>query len=140
MGFLPDLFNFATNEKDNINDETCELLEPYLRWDERETHNWSPWAGHKPADPVMAKKASGAAEGLCKFVGAMVQYHFAAKIVKPKMDFLKVQQIRLDKAMGELSRAEAVLKKVMDEVAELDKALQEAMDKKNLLEANADKM
>jgi len=39
----------------------------------------------------MAKKASGAAEGLCKFVGAMVQYHEAAKIVKPKMDFLKVQ-------------------------------------------------
>jgi dynein heavy chain len=67
----------------------------------------------------------------------MVMYHFAAKIVKPKMDFLKVQEARLAKAMAELDAAEAVLKKVMDEVAELDAQLQEAMDTKNALEANA---
>merc|ERR1719174_3175903 len=64
-------------------------------------------------------------------------YHFAAKIVKPKMDFLKVQEARLAKAMAELDAAEAQLKKVMDEVAELDAQLQEAMDTKNALEANA---
>ena len=28
--FLQMLFDFSKNEKDNINDETCELLEPYL--------------------------------------------------------------------------------------------------------------
>jgi hypothetical protein len=28
MRFLPSLFDFAANDKDNINDETCELLEP----------------------------------------------------------------------------------------------------------------
>lgn len=34
------------------------------------------------------------AAGLCKWVGAMVMYHEAAKIVKPKMDYLTVQTAR----------------------------------------------
>merc|ERR1711862_601930 len=110
--FLPDLFDFAANQKDNINDETCELLEPYLRYDSNPVKNWSPFP-FCICDPVVAKKASSAAEGLCKFVGAMVQYHEAAKIVKPKMDFLKVQEAKLDKAMRELNSMEAELKKVM---------------------------
>ncbi len=29
--FLQKLIYFSSEEKDNINDETCELLEPYLR-------------------------------------------------------------------------------------------------------------
>lgn len=74
-------------------------------------------------DQSMAKKANAAAEGLCKFVfwtakrcefkkshtcdrdvmsplkqivtevGAMVMYHEASKIVKPKMDYLKVPKV-----------------------------------------------
>eukprot|EP00397_Hematodinium_sp_SG-2012_P000031 GEMP01000031.1.p1 GENE.GEMP01000031.1~~GEMP01000031.1.p1 ORF type:complete len:4639 (+),score=1050.01 GEMP01000031.1:391-14307(+) len=137
--FLPDLLAFAEFEKDNINDETCELLEPYLRFDARPDHNWSPFP-FQVLDPSIAKKASGAAEGLCKFVGAMVMYRGASKIVKPKMDFLKVQEAKLDKAMKELNGMEAELKKVMDEVAVLDAQLQEAMDKKNALEQNATAM
>eukprot|EP00392_Amoebophrya_sp_AT5.2_P015401 g15603.t1 len=90
-------------------------------------------------DPSIAK-ASGAAEGLCKFVGAMVMYHGAAKIVKPKMDFLKVQEAKLEKAMKELAGAEAELARVMGEVGELDKALNEALEKKAALESNANAM
>merc|ERR1719506_1324217 len=127
--FLPDLLDFAENEKDNINDETCELLQPYLRYDANPVKNWSPWA-HGPAlDPDTAKAASGAAMGLCKFVGAMVMYHEAAKIVKLKMDFLKVQEAKLEKAMRELAAAEGELKIVLDDVAELDRQLQEALEK-----------
>ncbi|CAD7937238.1 unnamed protein product [Amoebophrya sp. A120] len=140
MRFLPSLLDFAANEKDNMNDETCELLEPYLRYNADPAKNWSPWAQFPVLDPAIAKKASGAAEGLCKFVGAMVQYHGAAKIVKPKMDFLKVQEAKLDKAMKELGAAEAELARVMSEVAELDKALNEALEKKAALEANANAM
>lgn len=77
--------------------------------------NWSPFA-HKVLDPELAGKASGAAAGLCKFVGAMVMYHGAAKIVKPKMDALKVAEAKLGKARAELEAAEAELKKVLDEV------------------------
>jgi len=56
--FLKKLISFSQNDKDNINDETCELLEPYLR--------------EELFDPGVAKNASGAAQGLCTWVGAMV--------------------------------------------------------------------
>jgi len=136
MNFLNNILDFAANEKDNINDETCELLEPYLRFDEDAAKNWSPWT-HKALDPDLAGKASGAAAGLCKFVGAMVMYHGAAKIVKPKMDALKVAEARLAKAMGELGAAEAELNKVLAEVAELDAELAKAQGVMNQLKESA---
>jgi dynein heavy chain len=136
MQFLPDMLGFAANEKDNINDETCELLDPYLRYEADATKHWGPWT-HKVLDPDLAGKASGAAAGLCKFVGAMVQYHMAAKIVKPKMDSLKVAEARLEKAMKELDEAEAQLKTVLDEVAELDANLQKAQATMNALKDSA---
>merc|ERR1719502_839327 len=96
MNFLKNIFYFKDFEKNNINDETCELLEPYLRYDEDPKKNWSPW-NHRPLEVELAGKASSAASGLCKFVGAMVMYHEAAKIVKPKMDALTVAEAVLTK-------------------------------------------
>jgi dynein heavy chain len=136
MNFLTNILDFAANDKDNINDETCELLEPYLRYDPEPTKNWSPWP-FKVLEPELAGKASGAAAGLCKFVGAMVQYHFAAKIVKPKMDALKVAEARLSAAMSVLAAAEADLKVVMDEVAELDAELLKAQNAMKALQDDA---
>ena len=66
--FLNKLKEFSEKEKDKINDETCELLMPYL-----ELENFN---------AVAAKSASNAAEGLCIWVRAMVDYHVASKIVK----------------------------------------------------------
>ena len=57
MKFLPNLIDFNTTKRDDINDETCELLLPYLNLEQ--------------FNPGVAKKASGAAEGLCKWVAAM---------------------------------------------------------------------
>jgi len=121
--FLPNLFDFSQNEKDNINDETCELLEPYLSLEN--------------FNPAIAKKASNAAEGLCKWVGAMKMYHEAAKIVKPKMDFLKVQTGRLEVAMRELNEAQSELAKAQAVVEDLNKQFEEAMASKNALEQKA---
>jgi dynein heavy chain len=115
--FLKDLKAFAENERDQINDETCELLEPYLN------PEVSPFS-HKVLDQSLARKANVAAEGLCKFVGAMVMYHEASKIVKPKMMFLQVQEAKLDKANQELESKEAELEKVNAEVAASDRQLQ----------------
>eukprot|EP00392_Amoebophrya_sp_AT5.2_P015402 g15604.t1 len=56
MRFLPSLLDFAENEKDNINDETCELLEPYLRFSTEAAKNWSPWPAFPVLDPSIAKK------------------------------------------------------------------------------------
>ena len=121
--FLPDLFEFSEKQKDNINDETCELLQPYLT-----LANFT---------PAIAKKASGAAEGLCKWVGAMVMYHEAAKIVKPKMDYLKIQGAKLAAAMADLAAAESELDAAMAVLSELNKSFKEAQDRKSSLEATA---
>jgi len=125
MSFLSDLFSFAANDKDSINDETVELLEPYLRYNEDPAKHWGPWE-HKVCEPSIAGKASGAAEGLCKFVGAMVQYQGAAKIVTPKLNALKLAEAALSAAMRQLKAAEDELAAVMAEVAELDAELAKA--------------
>mmetsp|Transcript_8258 Transcript_8258/g.4402 ORF Transcript_8258/g.4402 Transcript_8258/m.4402 type:complete len:140 (+) Transcript_8258:2246-2665(+) len=83
-GFLKKLIDFSVQEKDKINDETCELLEPYLSLE--------------PFTATVAKVASAAAEGLCTWVRAMRDYHEASKIVKPKMEFLAIQESRLNAA------------------------------------------
>jgi len=136
MNFLNNILDFAANQKDNINDETCELLDPYLRFDADPAKNWSPWP-QKVLEPELAGKASGAAAGLCKFVGAMVMYRGASKIVKPKMDALKVAAGKLAKAMAELDAAEAELNAVLAEVAELDAELGKAQAKMKALQDSA---
>jgi dynein heavy chain len=123
MSFLPDLLDFNLNQRDNINDETCELLMPYLNLEN--------------FNPAVAKKASSAAEGLCKWVAAMRMYHEAAKIVKPKMDFLKVQEAKLAVAMKELGAAEAELAKAQAILDGLNAQFNEAMGNKEALEAKA---
>jgi len=139
INFLNKLMSFANDDKDTLNDEICELLLPYLRYDPDPVKNWSPWP-HKVLEPELAGKASGAAAGLCKFVGAMVGYFEASKIVKPKLDALKVAEARLGKAMAELRAAEAFLKEVLDAVAVLDNQLAEAQAKMNQLQASANAM
>ena len=57
--------------QDFINDETIELMAPYLELE-----------GFTPS---VARNASRAAEGLCTWCRAMSDYHEASKIVKPKV-------------------------------------------------------
>jgi dynein heavy chain len=124
--FLNRLIEFSQKDKDNINDETCELLEPYLRLEH--------------FNPTTAMGASGAVAGLCTWVGAMVQYHEAAKIVKPKMDFLQVQEQRLEVAMNELEIAEKDLQECQAKLAKLQESVNGELAKKKVLEDNMSKL
>jgi dynein heavy chain len=54
---LKNLFEFSNNDKDNINEETIEFLEPYISL--RTPKDEEVFVG-----PV-AKKASAALEGMC---------------------------------------------------------------------------
>merc|ERR1719409_1163451 len=121
--FLKNLLYFNAHTRDDINDETCELLMPYLALEN--------------FNPGVAKKASGAAEGLCKWVGAMRMYHEAAKIVKPKLDYLKVQEGKLSVAMAELAGAESELAKAQAILDGLNAQFNEAMANKQALEDKA---
>lgn len=124
--FLAKLKEFSEKEKDKINDETCELLLPYL-----ELENFNPTA---------AASASKAAEGLCIWVRAMLDYHEASKIVKPKMDFLTKQNQKLEAALTELSSAEAELKEAQDKLNKLQENFNKEMTTKKTLEEGMSKL
>jgi dynein heavy chain len=102
--FLKQLIDFSNDEKDNINEETIELLEPYL--------NIKTPSGVPLYKPEVAKKASAALEGLCTWAGAMSDYHVASKIVKPKLRLLEIRTAQLEEAEAKLAAAEAELNEV----------------------------
>jgi len=72
--FLNNLRNF---EKDNINDETIELLEPYLK----QKDLWF--------NETAVEKGYTAAVAIYKWAVAIREYHLKSKIVKPKTIMLK---------------------------------------------------
>ena len=72
MNFLGALMNFP---KEQINDETVELLKPYFAAPD---FNFE-----------AARKASGNVAGLCNWAEAMCTYHDVAKVVEPKIAALR---------------------------------------------------
>jgi hypothetical protein len=74
--YTQSLLHFTRHERDTINEETIELLQPYLELDGFNT--------------VAARNASKAAEGLCVWTTAMAAYHTASKATRPKLDALQV--------------------------------------------------
>lgn len=101
------LVDFSTNEKDNINEETIELLEPYLTLK-------IPSTGEDAFTGAVAKKSSAALEGMCVWAGAMSDYHKQSKIVKPKLRLLEIKTASLQEAEANLAAAEAELKETQD--------------------------
>jgi dynein heavy chain len=73
MNFLNKLKGF---EKDGINEETIELLSPYM--------------GQEWFTEDKAGGASKAAAGLLKWTKAIYEYHEKSKIVKPKKVYLQI--------------------------------------------------
>jgi len=112
--FLKDLFEFSEKEKDNINEETVELLQPYV--DLKTPKDEDVFVG------AVAKKSSAALEGMCVWAAAMSDYYKQSKIVKPKL-------ILLEKKMAELKEAEDNLASAENELAEVT-ALKERLRKK----------
>jgi dynein heavy chain, axonemal len=109
--FLKMLYEFSEKEKDNINEETIELLEPYLTLKNPK--------GEELFAPQVAKIASAALGGLCIWAQAMSDYHKASKIVKPKLIILQARTLQLEEAENKLRLAEAELREVERLKAEL---------------------
>ena len=96
--------NFRNNlqffERDNINEETMELLSAY-------TNDISPIFNHFNYDS--ASKISKAAAGILKWVLAIQEYHLKSKIVKPRKINLAISEGKLSSAMSELRSNQSAL-------------------------------
>merc|ERR1719171_2827396 len=121
VGFLPSLQNF---DKDAINDETVELLYPYM--------------AAPDMTPDDAKKVALALAGLCTWARAMTLYVDIAKVVKPKMEALKIAEGKLKSANNKLAKAQAELDQVAAELAKMQVQFEEALAHKQALQDDAD--
>ena len=129
--FLKNIFYFSKYEKDMINDETIEFMR-VLRvltrfFFEEGAVRRQPYLDIEEYNTLVAKNASKAAEGLCAWTKAMCSYQAASKIVKPKLEALKLAEAKLAEAQKELDKAEAKLQGVMDVLNKLQKQFEDQM-------------
>ncbi|KAK2581989.1 hypothetical protein KPH14_002425 [Odynerus spinipes] len=84
--------------------------------------------------PQIVAKASSAAEGLCKWVRAMVSYNDVAKVVAPKKEKLAAAQKECNEAEAFLNEKRLTLFNLNVKLATLNSSLQDALQKKLKLE------
>eukprot|EP00743_Colponemidia_sp_Colp-15_P005816 GILK01006251.1.p1 GENE.GILK01006251.1~~GILK01006251.1.p1 ORF type:complete len:1675 (+),score=351.95 GILK01006251.1:567-5027(+) len=119
--FLQSLFTFP---KDNINDETCELLEPYFNYPD--------------FNAQAAANVGGFVVGLCQWAMAMVKYHEVEKNVKPKRMAVAEALQKLEIAERDLAKAQAELDQKQAELDEITAKYEAALADKKRLEADLD--
>lgn len=105
------LTKLKTYDKDNINPKIIAVIRAKYTCDPSFT-------------PDVAKKASSAAEGLCKWVHAMDKYDSVAKEVAPKKAKLAEAEGQLEEVMVGLRALQAELKGLMDKLATMEYDLQ----------------
>ncbi|KAG6959530.1 hypothetical protein JG687_00008746 [Phytophthora cactorum] len=121
--FLQNIFYFSKHQKDQMNDETLEFMAPYMEL-----------SGFTA--PV-AKNASKAAEGLFCWVKAMSMYHEASKVVKPKLEALRIAEGKFEAAQARLQSSEDKLQKCQNVLTRLQEDFQTQMAEKARVEAFA---
>ena len=120
-GFLQGLQTFP---KDSINEETVELLTPYLGMEDYKLET--------------AKKVCGNVAGLLAWTRAMAFFYTINKEVLPLKANLAVQEAKLKVAMGDLQEAQAQLDEKQRELDEVQAMYDAAMSRKQALLDDAD--
>lgn len=87
------LKNLKTYDKDGINNETIELLEPLLV------------EGEKWFNENTTGKVSKAIAAICKWLFSVFEYHEKSQIVRPKRIALAQAEGNLEIAMAELAKS-----------------------------------
>ena len=115
-GFLSGLMNF---QKDLINEETVELMQPYLIMEDYNLEK--------------AKSVCGDVAGLCSWTEAMSTFYFINKEVLPLKADLAVQEAKLSGAMKDLSTAQGQLDDKERELQVVQREYEKAMSEKQAL-------
>lgn len=115
-GFLTGLLNFS---KDSINEETVELMNPYLSMEDYYLES--------------AKKVCGDVAGLCSWTQAMATFYTINKEVLPLKANLIVQEARLTVANKDLGTAQAQLDEKERELQIVQAQYDQAMSEKKAL-------
>lgn len=92
-------------DKDSLNQEVIDKLTPYIE--------------NPKFEPEMVRKASVAAEGLCKWVRAMFNYYYVNKDVKPKQESLNEAKETMAAKLKLLKDKEFELKQVEEMILDL---------------------
>ncbi len=122
LNFLPALLEF---KRDLINEETVELMEPYIRMEDYNLET--------------AKRVCGNVAGLLSWTVAMTEFFEVNKEVLPLKDNLKVQEVKLKAAMEELNKAQSQLDEKERETQEALREYNIAMQDKQRLEDDAER-
>ncbi len=119
--FIQSLMNY---DKDNMNPKLVQEIQ-------------RDFVEHPDFVPEIIAKASKAAEGMVRWVLAMVTYDRVAKIVAPKKAALKEAEAKLAVTLAALKEKTDALKEVEDDLANLERSLAAAKQKKFDLETQA---
>jgi dynein heavy chain len=119
--FLNELMEF---NKDLINEEMCELMEPLVRMPDYNMDG--------------AKRVAGAVAGLCAWSEAMHFFFFINKEVLPLKAGLAKAEIKLAKATVQLNEAQATLDEKQAELDIVQAKFDATMSKKKALEDDAE--
>ncbi|XP_034028529.1 dynein heavy chain 12, axonemal [Thalassophryne amazonica] len=122
MNFLRDLKEY---DKDNIPVPVMQKIR-------------SEYLTNPDFDPDCVAKASGAAEGLCKWIQAMESYDRVAKVVAPKKAKLAEAETSLAATTALLEQKKAMLKECVDRVEDLQRTYKEMTEKQAQLEFAVD--
>lgn len=118
MNFLQNLKDY---DKDNIPPSIMQIIKKTYMTDQ----NFM---------PQIVTKASSAAEGLCKWVRAMVSYDEVAKIVAPKKEKLAAAEKECNECLAFLNEKRKTLAALNDKLTALKTNLQDTLAKKFKLE------
>ncbi len=121
------LKNLKTYDKDAINPEIIELLEPLIV------------SGAEWFNDTTAGKVSKAIAAICKWLFAVYEYYEKSQIVKPKRIKLALEEANLSIAQEKLEKSRKELAIITEKLNKLKENSQKQLDIKNELEAQAAK-
>ena len=98
---LQNLLYFHSNGMDQINEETLELLEPYLNLSHSRDHS------RKLFDPEIAKRTSSGLWGVCNYVRAVCEHRKLTQTLQPQIDMIAAKNSELTELQNKFVEAQA---------------------------------